>query len=42
MGSMFDFCNKLPEINLATFNTENVENFEAIFRQCLSVKSLDL
>ena len=42
MNKMFLFCTKLTEINLETFNTANVINFERMFSQCLLVKSLDL
>ena len=34
MNGMFYGCNNLTNINLSSFDTENVNNMSAMFRDC--------
>ena len=39
---MFAYCNNLSIINLSSFNTKNVSNFEGLFYNCNNLLNLDL
>ena len=39
---MFGGCNKLKEINLSNFNTENVKNMNRMFKDCYSINYLPI
>ncbi len=42
MSFMFDGCNNLTSLNVSSFNTKKPEATEAMFRNCTSLKILDL
>ena len=42
MGSMFNGCSSLKEINLSNFDTHNVINMKVIFFGCSSLKEINL
>ena len=42
MSSMFKRCSSLEELNLSSFNTNNVTDMEFMFSWCSSLVELDL
>lgn len=40
MNSMFEFCTSLGYLDLSSFNTQNVQNFQKMFFQCRSLKAI--
>lgn len=42
MSNMFNGCTKLRDLNISSFNTENVTNMYGMFYGCSSLDSLDL
>ena len=38
MNKMFNKCYNLSEINLSSFNTENVKDMKGMFQYCNSLK----
>ena len=41
MNNMFNACNSLTNLDLSSFNTENVINMESIFEGCDNLKILN-
>jgi len=42
MSNMFSYCSSLKELNLTSFNTDNVINMRYMFYICSSLKELNL
>ena len=42
MKSMFQFCNKLTDLNLSSFNTGNVTDMSWMFGDCKNLNNLDI
>lgn len=42
MSNMFNGCTKLRDLNISSFNTENVTNMYGMFYGCSSLETLDL
>ncbi|MBO6305892.1 MAG: leucine-rich repeat protein [Paludibacteraceae bacterium] len=42
MQSMFEYCKKLTELDLHTFNTAKVTNMETMFSECSQLVTLDI
>ena len=42
MSGMFGECSNLTNINLFSFNTQNVTNMSAMFSDCIRLSKLDL
>ena len=40
MGSMFNGCSSLKELNLSNFKTNNVTNMSGMFAFCSSLKRM--
>ena len=38
MSSMFEGCNSLKELDLQSFNTNNVKDMSSMFQECNSLK----
>ena len=39
---MFVWCDKLKNINLSNFNTQNVTDMKSMFSECESLKNIDI
>ena len=42
MEGAFEFCEKLINIDLSSFNTENLDNISDIFNGCINLENIDL
>ena len=42
MGSMFQYCENLAQLDVSSFDTSQVENMSNMFGNCISLKMLDL
>ena len=42
MSHMFDNCNTLKQLDLSSFNTEQIIDMSNMFENCTSLKELDL
>ena len=42
MGYMFSRCSSLKELNLSSFNTNNVTNMRHMFSECSSLTEINL
>ncbi len=42
MFCMFSNCSSLKELNLSSFNTNNVTDMACMFRRCSSLKKLNI